>query len=418
MIEISISQKYTYPESRQADALIQAIVSDVAMAVQDVVPEDGYHALVLIGGYGRGEGGVRQGREGERPNNNLDFLLISRDASKNQLGCWQQAIVEQVQSIQEQREICIDFSVIAGDVLRRSDCRVMWYDMRWGHKTILGDIDFVPSMTRFKIDRIPNWDIHNLLVNRGTLLVINDCLEASGTSPEHALVLTRHTIKAVIGYGDALLYSVGQYHWSYVEKQSRMRALDSISKDFQTLYDTAASFRFRPQATLPTVLQNRQDIRRQCESVHLLCESKRLGRTDLNWDNYLETALSAGVWEDLSPLGWARSIRNACQSTSLYCDHDQASMRAATRRWRPAVRIGLRALSVQRLLGILFPAVAYPSCSDLMRCDAASLLNARDSSMNQLRKAYLRVWGQVVDRNFSHFLDRIGLSLESQESAS
>lgn len=408
-------ERFTHYFSPEADSLIREAVEAVARLVTSLVPRSHYHALVLIGGYGRGEGGVRRVDEGERPNNNLDFLLISRNANSQRISAWQQAIDAGLEAIQSQHGIAIDFSVIQGEVLSRSACRIMWYDMRWGHKTVLGDPEFVPSLERFRIERVPSWDVHNLLVNRGTLLVINDCLPTLGDCDELRRVRSRHAIKAVIGYGDALLYAHGQYHWSYAEKQRRMQRLEHAPEAFRRMYHDAAEHRFLPAEQLPASLSDHGDLREMCEQVHLVCESKRLNHPGLTWTHYLETALQASLWEDPSLRGWAKTIHNAWGNRRMTVERSADRAAAPMAGLNRVARWGLRTLSTQRLLGLLFPAVAYDDVPASLRESAAALLGARSAERPSLQRAYLRTWSDAVDRNFDRFLKRLGISLESRD---
>src|SRR5690606_3500364 len=118
-------------------------------------------------------------------------------------------------------------------------CLVMWFDMRFGHKVLLGDPSFARGLDRFRLSRIEPADVRNLLVNRGTLLVINDLLfDGPGGNDEAARrTALKHAMKAVIGYGDALLYFLGEYDHSYVEKQRRMRIRRDVPAAFRDLYD-------------------------------------------------------------------------------------------------------------------------------------------------------------------------------------
>jgi hypothetical protein len=411
-------ERFTHYFSPQADAQIHQAAGEVARLVESLVPESCYHSLVLIGGYGRGEGGVRGESGSERPNNNLDFLLISRNADSQQLSDWQRSVDAGLESIQAISGIAIDFSIIAGESLCRSACRIMWYDMRWGHKTILGDPEFVSSLDRFRIERVPSWDVHNLLVNRGTLLVINDCLPPNGDRGELNSVRSRHTIKAVIGYGDALLYAHGHYHWSYAEKQQRMRRLSCVPEAFRRMYDDAAEHRFRPANHLPRILADSDAVREMCEWVHLTCEAKRLRQADLDWNRYLEIALRAGPWEDPSPRGWLKSVHNAWGNRRVTSAASILAPDSPLTRLNFAARWGLRTLSTQRLLGLLFPAVVYDDVPAALRQCAAMLLDAPTIEQRSLQRAYLRSWGDVVDRNFGRFVRRLGISLESKVSCS
>ena len=127
----------------------------------------------------------------------------------------------------------------------------------------------------------------------------------------------RHTTKAVIGYGDALLYAHGDYHWSYAEKRRRMQSLEAVSEPFRKLYDRAAEIRFSPPETIDEEFcWLSHEALGLLEAVHLEFEPSRLATTMHDWDDYLETALAHGVWEDVrDPIGVARSVRNALKSS-------------------------------------------------------------------------------------------------------
>lgn len=406
---LSQDEQYTYHRSVAAEALIGEVIGEVAELVGRVVPASRINALVLIGGYGRGEGGVRQDDAGERPNNNLDFLLIFRGQLDPD---WQVRIDEGLSELQQRFAISLDFSSVSDRLLQRSPCRLMWYDMRCGHKTVLGDRSFLPSLSQFGLQRVPSWDVHNLLVNRGTLLVINDCLASQSPTASMQQIYARHTTKAVIGYGDALLYSRGAYDWSYAEKQRRMRLLVDVEPTFRELYDVAAEQRFRPSSSIPDCLDDIERVRQACESVHREFESRRLGLPTVKWDSYLPAALRRSLLEDTSPRGCARSVRNLCRLRGHGGRAWQAERCRAGSHFDTLAQLGLRALSRQRLLGLLFPAVAYRDCGVSFRAHAAALLDCTTSGRSELRAGYLRAWGDTVDRNFARFLSRFQLSLE------
>ena len=72
--------RFTLLGGSAVEALLADIVHEVADAFAARLRPDQYRALVLIGGYGRGEGGIEIRDGGEHPHNNLDFLLVARHA--------------------------------------------------------------------------------------------------------------------------------------------------------------------------------------------------------------------------------------------------------------------------------------------------------------------------------------------------
>lgn len=399
------NRPFTHSGSDEAERRVKCVVNEVAEIVGQIIPPQYVLALVLIGGYGRGEGGVRTNAGRQVPNNNLDFLLIGRNQCRRQFSGWQQLADRRLERLQHNYDIGIDLSIISGRTLRRAPCRIMWYDMKGGHRTILGDAEFVPSLNRFRLDRIPAWDVHNLIVNRGTLLLINDCLPDLKDDESLQRIRLRHRAKAVIGYGDALLFCHGQYHWSYARKQKRMQSLEMIPSSFRQLYAEASDFRFHPDKIAGNLLSSGRTVRQLCEVAHRKFESHRLKQTLDSWEPYLETALRNGWREDAGSItGWLRNFRNMIRNRAdESLGHD----------WKS--NLGQRLIAPQRMLGLLSPAVLYQDCPPLLRQTAATWLGTESTERTCLTNAYLRHWGQVVDRNFFRAWRRVNISYAPTE---
>ncbi|GAB4455777.1 MAG: hypothetical protein OHK0029_12430 [Armatimonadaceae bacterium] len=74
--------RFTAFGSDRVEAELRDIVGDVVAALEPNLRHEPVRCLALIGGYGRGEGGVETTASGEeRPHNNLDFLLIGNRAA-------------------------------------------------------------------------------------------------------------------------------------------------------------------------------------------------------------------------------------------------------------------------------------------------------------------------------------------------
>jgi hypothetical protein len=280
----------------------------------------------------------------------------------------------------------------------------MWYDMRHGHKTVLGDAGFVPSLARFTVGRILPSDIRDLLTNRGTLLVINDLLlERGAPALDERKLIVRHGMKAVIGYGDALLFFLGDYHWSYAEKARRMARRTDVEPDFCDAYRRAIEFRFRPSYAA-YVDRDLGDwvatMKRALAAVHLAVEARRLRRALPGWDVYQDAALRHAIVEDLP--AWRAAAKKACYAVAGGSGAPGLSL---------AARLGLRMAGPRGVLPILFPAVAYPEADGRSRDRARAILRAPSSHAASLRRAYLRAWSVDGDVNFSGQLARYAIDL-------
>jgi len=383
---------------------LTAIVSQAAETVIQTVPADRYRALVLIGGYGRGEGGVQVVEGIERPHNNLDFLLLTNNLPSRELGTIKANIDKALAPLSEAHQLGFDFSLINISKLRRSPCLVMWYDMRFGHKTLAGDADFVPSLESFREDCILASDVRNLLVNRGTLFVINDALlERGDLNEQDRKILVKHAVKGIIGYGDALLFFLGGYHWSYVEKQRRMRSQANVPENFKTLYDRAMEFRFRPDyASFPgeEVTHWLDSIRPQLADIHLRCESLRLHH-ELTWPAYPPYAFRQILLDNPTSLrGWAKKTLHSLRTSFVPSGLPLLS------------RLGFRCGGMTNALPILFPVAAYDISDIPFRTLAQQVLKAPNREWSELRRAYLKQWSIYGDINFPSVLRKLRLHLD------
>ena len=400
--------RFTARGSAELELEIASLVKSVGVEVERTVGPHEYQALTLLGGYGRGEGGVEL-REGvEHPHNNLDFLLITHGLSTAQESRRSDQIDRTMAPLRERHELGIDFGLISDSTLWRAPSLVMWYDMRFGHKTILGDAEFVLALDHFRLERIPAWNVRDLLINRGTLLLINDMLlEADAIDDETRRLIVKHSFKAIIGYGDALLFFLGDYHWSYAEKRRRMQARADVPAEFRRMYDEAVEFRFSPyyapyaERDLAAWMDT---LRHALAPIHLRCESIRLGHPQLTWHDYWEAGQRHALIEDIgSPRAWAKKL--------VHCVQTREPLAASSM----AARLGCRTLGPSGLLSIVFPLVTY-ALHEVPQCEAAArTLGADSPSRPDLRRAYLKRWGLAGDPNFKHVLDRVNVSLEGQE---
>ena len=391
--------RFTARGSPQVEQGISEIVGRIAESAQRVLGRSPFRALILFGGYGRGEGGCEVVESGERPHNDLDFLLITPGPAQRGPGL-KAALDREIRPIGRQSGIEVELGAISERALRRAPCRVMWYEMRFGHKTILGDAGFVPSLRHFAVERIPPSDVRNLLVNRGSLLLINELLlDRGGTSVHDRRTLVRHGMKAIIGYGDALLFFLGQYHWSYVEKQRRMRALAGASPEMRALYEEATEFRFAPRYADYVDRDLRawnRELLEKLEPVHLRCESLRLGRATPGWRAYADTALSQVPFERAFDLRIAaRKARNLVAAPTLRVSAGVMG------------RLGVRMAGPEGVLPIVFPLVAYSGAGSDQARQAGAVLGVAGDSRPALIRAYLEQWGLYGDPNFPQIHDDV-----------
>jgi hypothetical protein len=399
-------ERFTHRGGPAVERTLQELVTRAGELIARRVAPGELRTLALIGGYGRGEGGVDRASGEERPHNNLDLMLVVRRPPPSGLKA---ELDQALEPLRTEYQVGIDLGLVTLSTLHRAPCRVMWYDVRHGHKTVLGDAALLPSLERFRVESILPEDVRDLLINRGTLLVINALLLARGELDEPARrALIRHTVKAIIGYGDALLFFRGAYHWSYVEKRRRMATRTEVPESFRRLYEEASAFRFEPDYAAFAG----RDVRAwmaetvsRLASVHLACEAARLGQPGLEWTDYPERALRHALVEGgLDARAWAHKLRAGLKSSP-------AVPEGLGRR----ARLGLRLGGARGLMAAVFPYVTYGAPGP-GREFARRVLYARDTSPLALQRAYLRFWAHAGDPNFMHTARKLGLTLEDTAS--
>jgi hypothetical protein len=396
--------KFTVRGSAKLELLIQNMVEEIASAIISDLKEDDYEALIMLGGYGRGEGGVVIENGEEKPHNNFDFILISKNKNDYMNEELKKKLMFQISEKSQKLNIGIDISVISAKKLQNAECRIIWYDMRFGHKTIFGNSDFVPSLTRFSKDKIPSWDARNLMVNRGTLMIINDLIiQKNYLDYNLKKLIIKHIIKAIIGYGDTFLFFLGDYHWSYVQKQKNMRRRTDVNPKFRALYEEAMNFRFQPDYPRYLAKDLRiwiEELREHFKEVFLICETKRLQQKTISWDEYPFKAFEY-AWGDylFHPKSFAKKLYNLLKSKKQLQNGDLSA------------KLGFKSLGEAGVLPILFPIFAYKLESEKFIEIAGNFLNS-EKDFSNLRRAYLRYWGKYGDINFINMLKKYDISLE------
>lgn len=394
--------RFTLEGGPEIEARIAAIVAEVVEKVKAVVPKDRVRSFALIGGYGRGEGGIEIRDRQELLHNNLDFLLITRDFVPRGL---KEALDSALSDTAERSGVGIDIGVIADKSLARSPCLVIWYDARFGHKTLFGDPEFLKSLTHFRLENIEPFDMRDLLVNRGTLFIINRVLFGQGhLTEQQRKSAIRHIMKGIIGYGDAWLFFNNDYHWSYGERRRRMAHRMDAPKDLRDLYEKAMSFRFRGNYAdfdRVDIAAFNEQVLNTLEAVHLAIERLRLKRPNLSWEGYATTSLLSYLTaHPLSLRFWAKKIRSAF---------------FGGRNPKNLLHYMLWKLAPPReRIAVIFPAVAYAEKAKGSWKVTEEVLGAdMKSAPMAVQLAYLRLWGKYGDPNFPISARRLGLEVSN-----
>lgn len=388
---------------------IKDVATEVTARILANIPAGTVAAVLLVGGYGRGEGGVVVEDGRQKAHNNLDFMLLTTPLSR--LHHDMKATLDaEVEEIRQRTGFGIDLGFMPLARLALFPRTVFWYDFYHGHKVLAGSEKVVHAFHRPKAAGIDPLDILNLLVNRGTLMVINQVLCSQMTVTDRTpKAIVRHAMKAIIGYGDALLFFKGAYSWSYLEKAANMKARSDVPQYFKDTYNDAMEFRFQPEYAAFTdrnPVKWTSELVETLKEVHLTIESSRLKRKDLTWDTYLERAVCGSYRQAItSPIFAIKVARGVHRNLHNQGGHQDLLFRMAPEDLKMAT---------------VFPAVIYDLDGEIMNV-ARDFLNVGESSaddggagsdINAVRKAWLVKWGLYNDPNFAHAAKKLGLNLE------
>ncbi len=219
---------YTVLKGPDADRSVQKALDQVVEGIVDLMGEH-LDAVVLTGAFGRGEGGVVCENGWFRPVNDFDIVVI---VSKGYLRSCKR-FASRLQELGEKlAPVCgvkqMDIGISHPLRFRFAPNLVESYEVRNGHKVLWGDIDLKQLMPPLPAERLPLLDGAIYFLSRGSGLLIPALyfLPNRKVARRHRENFIIELDKVCIAIGDALLLLRRQYHYSYVERQQRVEAMD------------------------------------------------------------------------------------------------------------------------------------------------------------------------------------------------
>lgn len=243
---------YTRTGGAQLDALIDAQLGEIVTELRAHLPELELDALVLGGGYGRGEGGARL-VEGEfRPYNDYDLVLIHRVEDAPLL---ERTLQRMHVEHSERTGIHVDITPIRRGQLRKLPPTLTWYEFRRGHRVLFGDERVLLEMGERRLVDVPESEWGRLLFNRGSGLLFSTwllkgekCRIAEGETFE--AFATRQVQKAWLALGDVWLADRAAYTPSVVERRNSWLSHGSAVPRWSSRYLSATEFKLSPTAPM------------------------------------------------------------------------------------------------------------------------------------------------------------------------
>jgi hypothetical protein len=303
--------RFTVDGGEPLERHLDRVRQEVRTAVREALPAGKVTAILLGGGYGRGEGGVWRTSTGERPYNDLEFYVaLSGPRLLNELSHGA-ALREVAHALSLVAGIEVEFKIISLAELRTAPVTMFSYDLLMGHRWAWGDDRLLAGCEHHrKAERIPLAEATRLLMNRCTgLLFARERLHLAGFADDDADFVTRNFAKARLALGDALLTALGRYHWSARERHRRLAAL-ALTDDLpnwllavQEHHRAGLEFKLHPERPRSPQLQLRathEHLTALARDVWLWLETRRLG------------------WAFATPRDYAYAPVNRCPGTAAW----------------------------------------------------------------------------------------------------
>lgn len=208
-------------------------------------------ALILGGGYGRGEGGVVNVDGIDAPYNDLDLTIVVRQKPHD--------LSEVLHALAHPCSARLGIDVEYSRPLTVHDIRywpawLVWHDLLNGHIVLDGPADILTANAPASVKAPPPAiEGTRLLLNRGAgLLWAMRVARGLDPAPDPDFI-RRNYYKCQLALGDALLILTRRYATPYIGRDARVAAMAAAEPaiaafDLLDRYADALAFKFRPDA--------------------------------------------------------------------------------------------------------------------------------------------------------------------------
>ena len=280
--------RFTIDGSAALENHLARICEKVLAGVQALLPANKLEALVLGGGYGRGQGGVLKTNSGDAPYNDLEFYVFLRGNRVLNERKHRQALQDFGQGLSAEAGLHVEFKVDSLARLRNSAVTMFSYDLVSGHRTLFGGENvFNGCESHRQASQIPLAEATRLLFNRCTgLLLAKELLKKRELSSDEADFVGRNIAKAQLALGDVILVAAQKYHWSCLE---RRKALENLAArngpaclgEARRHHVAGIDFKLHPQRFLKPLAEFQAEheiVSRVAMELWLWLESRRLNQ--------------------------------------------------------------------------------------------------------------------------------------------
>lgn len=288
---------YSITGTPQIESRLQKDFQVISGKIQELVGSN-LAAIVLSGGYGRGEGGVATRGIEFFPVNDYDFFVIVQNISMPGFFSLRANIKRLSEQLASTLNIGIDLALIRREALQTLEPSILWYETKRGHQVLWGDNSLMEDVPEWKASDIPLWDGALLLMNRGAMLLRALAMTQSNLQPSLAeqTIIKTACWKAVLSWGDCLLLSQQHYHYRYQIRERQIGTMQKITgfpdqENLSFWYGQALHYKLYQEDLFPLNLPIAKWVRQiveKHEQVFRWCEECRLGKHGFDWAHYAQ----------------------------------------------------------------------------------------------------------------------------------
>jgi hypothetical protein len=285
---VSETARFTMDGDDALETHLAATCEKIRAAVESLVAPSQIEALVLGGGYGRGQGGVLKTDSGDLPYNDLEFYVFTRGNRLLDERRYRKDLEKLGERLSPEAGLHVEFKVDSPPRLRRSPVTMFSYDLVSGHRVLVGSENvFSDCDAHRNAEKIPIHAATRLLFNRCTgLLLAKEMLLNEKLSAEQCDFIGRNLAKARLALGDVVLTAFQKYHWNCIERRERLGAIAKSESlpwltEVQRCHTDGVEFKLHPQRVLKSAEKFRlehAEISNLARQVWLWLEARRLNQ--------------------------------------------------------------------------------------------------------------------------------------------
>jgi hypothetical protein len=229
---------YTVLDDKRVD---ETITKDLQIIVDRITTAASVRAIILGGGFGRGEGSVVVNKKGIRPVNDYDIFVIVSDDYHTNFRPLSKEIAKKT-SIRLIDLIQIKYSDLPTLVLTQLN-----YDLKYGGLHLWGEniLDIIPQYKESLVNKEAG---RSLLLNRLICAIeaFSERFRQKGMNRDERFFLVNQTGKVVSACVEALLIKKNKYHYSYRKRQEIFEAEFPERTRLCQLNSKATEFKLQP----------------------------------------------------------------------------------------------------------------------------------------------------------------------------